>query len=250
MEKPFFVVSRAGRFEDYSKPSLPTQNSDGSWTAGQWHNRDDYDKYSRTRRSGIRVTHEPAALWRENSECYEVECEGHLMDAHQAFLYSKVRLLRKLTAEELVKHQILSSGSHTVKDGDVAITGSANVILLGKAKARVYSATGYIEAHDCAEIDISQETSRVTVGAYGHSKVLVRPRCVVIAYDESTAHIHGYGEFAVSTGGNSRLPKRLRKLSRISAYNNARIEIMNDSDIRLASPKASVKIVNTVPDYD
>lgn len=250
MAKSFFVVRNDSFFEGGAGFSLPTLSEDGSWTPGQWHSQKNYGEYSFIRESGFRVTHEPAAHWRENSECYEVECEGLLQAVHRAFLYSKVRLLRKLTEEDLVKYHILSSGSHTVRDGEVAITGSANVTLLGKAKALAYSASGYIEAHDCVEVVIYSQASRVAVNAYGRSKVSVHSSSVVIAYDEATAHAHNFGEFNVSIGGNSRLPKRLRKLSRISAYNNARIEIMNDSDIWLASPKASAKIVKTVPDYD
>ncbi len=245
MAKPLFVVLTAGN----DKLSLPQQNTDGTWVAGQWQSKEDYEKRSTTTRFGFWVTHEPAVHWRENSECYEVECEGPLRQAHRAFWSNKVRLLRKLTEKELVKYQVLSSGTHTIKDGDVVVTGSANVILYGKAKAEAYSATGRIEAHDRVEVRLNKG-SRATVSAYGHSQVTADTRCVVIAYDEATTHVHGYGKFTVSLGGKSRLPKRLRKLPCVSAYNNARIDVREDADIRLASPKASTKIVISIPDYD
>lgn len=246
MAKSIFVVNRSAN--DDVQLSLPVQNSDGTWTPGEWQCHNDQDRYSSVRRHGFRVTHIPAFWWRENSACYEVEFEELLSKFTESSLYSKVRLLRKLTEQELAQYQILIGGEHTIRSGEVAVDGMAKVTLLGNAKAKIYSAQ-YIEAHDCSQVDMLQPIRGLTVNAYGQSVVDVCQPCFVIAKDNVTVELNGYGEFTVSLDGKSQLSKRMRKLLRINAYNKAQITTSGDSHIYLAG-KAKVRFERTLPDWD
>ena len=81
--------------------SLPTQNADGSWTPGDWH------EIPASRRLalcsvGFHLTVDPRAWWKAGRTVYLAEAEGERTErAGDKIAFRKVRLLRRVTAADV-----------------------------------------------------------------------------------------------------------------------------------------------------
>ena len=160
--------------------SLPTQQPDGTWTPGEWH---EVAGPVRPCSHGLHVTAVPARWFVESSprdcELWEVETDGlviaHSDDKHIA---QRVRLLRR-AAWAAHGVYIVDAGEHTVRDGRRIASGSATVRASDSATV-VASGSATVWASDSAAVWASVSATVVasdsaTVRASG-SATVVQPR--------------------------------------------------------------------------
>jgi len=119
--------------------------------------------------SGYHLTRLPAVWYTASGlDVYEAEYAGeHDACDDDKIVCRKVRLIKKLTEEELVAVRVYLSGSHAAKEGKVAASGSATVRASGSATVQAYgSAT--VEASGSATVAASDSA---TVEASGSATV-------------------------------------------------------------------------------
>jgi hypothetical protein len=172
--------------------SLPTQNTDGTWTPGEWHRVE--GEISLCNR-GLHLTWEPAAWFNQaGCEVYEVEAEelGASEQTDSKVVARACRLLRRvMDAVELLSLCIALTGKCEATIGRWAASGSATVEASGSATVRASgSATvlaydsATVEAYDSATVEASDSATvrasgSATVLAYDSATVWAKDRCVL-----------------------------------------------------------------------
>lgn len=132
--------------------------------------------------NGLHVTKTPAAWWADGAECFEVEWAGDKIDVGNKAVVKKCRLVRMLTDDDLCKLGIFRSGSHKVKGGTVAASGSACVMAYGSTRVRAYGSA--------------------SVTASGYASVTAYGSACVRAQSHSTVNTHS-AETNVETEGHA-----------------------------------------------
>jgi len=135
---------------------------------GEWH---EAKGVLSLRDNGLHVTKTPAAWWADGAECFEVEWDGEKIDGDNMAVVRKCRLVRMLADEDLCKLGIFRGGSHEVKSGTVAASGSACVRATGSASVAAYGSAS-VDAY-----------GSVSVTAYGSASVIAFDYASVRAYD-------------------------------------------------------------------
>jgi len=176
--------------------------------------------------SGYHLTRLPA-VWYTGSglDVYEAEYAGeHDASDDDKIVCRKVRLIKKLTEEELVAVRVYLSGSHAAKEGKVAASGSATVEASGSATVEAYgSAT--VRAYDSATVAAS---GSATVEAYGSATVR--------AYGSAT--VRASGSATVAASGSATV--RASGSATVEAYGSATVEASGFATV-LASSSATVR---------
>ena len=162
--------------------------------------------------SGYHLTRLPA-VWYTGSglDVYEAEYAGeHDACDDDKIVCRKVRLIKKLTEEELVAVRVYLSGSHAAKEGKVAASGSATVLASGSATVEAYGsatveASGFatvlastvatVRASDSATVEASgsatvEASGSATVAAYDFATVRASGSATVRAYDSATVRAY------------------------------------------------------------
>jgi len=179
--------------------------------------------------NGLHITKTPIVWWEDGAECFEVEWAGDKIGDDNKAVVRKCRLVRMLTDEDLCKLGIFRSGSHEVKSGTVAASGSAIVrasdsavvTAYGSAIVKAYSSaivkaygsasvTAYgsaiVRAHDSVNVTAYDFTSvraydYVSVTACGFASVIASGSAIVRAYD--SAIVRAYGSVSVRARSHS-----------------------------------------------
>ena len=179
--------------------------------------------------NGLHITKTPIVWWEDGAECFEVEWAGDKIGDDNKAVVRKCRLVRMLTDEDLCKLGIFRSGSHEVKSGTVAASGSAIVrasdsaivAAYGSAIVKAYgsalvkaygsaSVTAYssaiVRAHDSVSVTAHDFTSvraydSVSVTAYGFASVIASGSVIVRAYDSTI--VRAYGSTSVRARSHS-----------------------------------------------
>ena len=169
--------------------SLPTQDADGTWQPGAWH---EVELPIAACSRGLHVTERPGAWWHDRAVAYVVECAGESSgDAHKR-AWQRVRLTRPATAAELAAHGIITEGEHRFGDGAVVLaSGSASVTASGSAS---------VTAYDSASVTASGSAS---VRAYDSASVTASGSARVWAYD--SARVWAYDSASVTAYGSARV---------------------------------------------
>ena len=148
--------------------SLPTQETDGSWTPGGW----TPNRTPRLCSTGWHLTNDPGRWWGDgvNVVAYLVEYEGRVdgpsgetCEDPTKFAVERCRLLRPLTHDELITHGIYLTGEHEEISGRAILGGDAHVKrLTGTARIDRMDGTARIDWMDgTARIDRMTGTARI-----------------------------------------------------------------------------------------
>jgi len=184
--------------------SLPTRDTTGAWTPGEWTPAVAPSVCSR----GWHLTTQPGLWWSGDAgvTAYLAEWDGALArrEGDEKFAVERCRLLRELTADEIASCGVFLSGSHEMRTGSawaydsatvrasgsatVTASGSATVWASGSATVRA-SGSATVRAYDSA-----------TVTAYGSATVTAYDSATVRAYDSAKAHAAGQS-VATAWGG-------------------------------------------------
>ncbi|MFN6965186.1 MAG: hypothetical protein ACK4S4_15680 [Pyrinomonadaceae bacterium] len=202
---------------------LPTQNDDGTWTPGDWHS---FDGELVPCSQGFHLTSEPVLWWDRDADCYEAEYDGEsVVCSDDKIVCRRVRLVRKLTRDELVVLNIFYSGEHRLDSGRGVAYGYARVSASGHATVRAYN-SAKVEASDSATVKVHDSA---TVKAYGYARVSASGHATVRAYD--SAKVEAYGSTTVEAYNSAK----------VEAYGSATV-VAYDSATVEASDSATVKV--------
>ncbi|HEY9792127.1 MAG TPA: hypothetical protein V6D22_17105 [Candidatus Obscuribacterales bacterium] len=126
--KYYKVLMNGTSFHGGAMPySLPIQKEDGTWKPGKWHN---VDGQILLCRNALHVTSDPINWFASGAEVFEVETNGEIVRRNEKddkIGCEWVRLIRKLTPEELAEHRIFMVGRHSITEGDATADGNATV---------------------------------------------------------------------------------------------------------------------------
>lgn len=175
---------------------------DGTTEPGAW--REVEERPLRMGHNGFHITPDPAPWWRKGASCYEVEFEEPLTDKNGTvvkgymarIVVARVRLMRKLSREDLEQIRIFETGEHSVKNGIACVCGNASLRACGNA---------YVFAHGNASV-YAYENSKVH--AYGNATIEASDLAIVTAYERATVSAQGLSEVypsdyaTVTVGGN------------------------------------------------
>jgi len=154
--------------------SLPTRDTTGAWTPGEWTPSVAPSVCSR----GWHLTTQPGLWWNGDAgiAAYLAEWDGALArhKGDEKFAVERCRLLRELTADELASCGVFLSGSHEVRTGSAWANGSATVRAYGSAT---------VTAYDSATVTAN---GSATVWAYGSATVWASDSATVTAYGSAT----------------------------------------------------------------
>jgi len=186
--------------------SLPSQGS-GEATSGsnepaspgEWHALPDNEEPILCER-GFHVTSQPTSWWVENADCYEVDCLGLLPEdpSNHKAVCSKIRLLRKLSHDDLAKLNVFLSGESEISEGFGIAYGNAKVKAYGSSSVVAYGSSS-VEAYDSSSVRAFGSSS---VEAYDSSSVEAFGSSSVEAYDSSSVRASGF-TFVKASGSTS-----------------------------------------------
>ena len=170
--------------------SLPTRDTTGAWTPGEWTPSVAPSVCSR----GWHLTTQPVLWWSSDAgvTAYLAEWDGALArrEGDEKFAVERCRLLRELTADELATCGVFLSGSHQVRTGSVWAYGSATVTANGSATVTA-NGSATVRAYDSATVwaygsATVTASGSATVRAYGSATVTASGSATVTSYDSAT----------------------------------------------------------------
>jgi len=166
--KYYKVLMNGTSFHGGAMPySLPIQKEDGTWKPGKWHN---VDGQILLCRNALHVTSDPINWFASGAEVFEVETNGEIVRRNEKddkIGCEWVRLIRKLTPEELAEHRIFMVGRHSITEGDATADGNATVRADGNATVRA-DGNATVEADGNATVEAD---GNATVRADGNATV-------------------------------------------------------------------------------
>ena len=181
--------------------SLPTQNDDGSWTPGEWH---EVTGKVAVCSNGLHLTHKPAYWWQAGADVYEAEYSGDVdsseVNDDEKIAAQRCRLLRPVAWAD---HQVWTEGAHTANAGRSVAFGSATVRAFDSATVREFdSATvrafgsATVEAFGSATVRAFDSATvrafgSATVEAFGSATVRAFGSATVRAFDSATVRAFG-----------------------------------------------------------
>ena len=146
---------------------------------GKWHSvKGDLKMCER----GFHLTDNPQNWWDRNAKCYEVEYKDALEPKDDKICVRKVRLVRELTEDDLVRLQIFYSGTHKVTSGKALAYNSSRVEAYNSSRVEAYNSS-QVTASGSSQVR-AYNSSRVE--AYNSSQVRAYNSSQVRAYDSST----------------------------------------------------------------
>ena len=193
---------------------LPSESS-----PGEWHALPDNEEPILCQK-GFHVTSQPTSWWVENADCYEVECEGLLPEDpnnHKA-VCSKIRLLRKLSHDDLAKLNVFLSGEHKISEGFGISYGNAKVKAFGSSSVRA-SGSSSVKAYGSSSVETCDSSS---VRAFGSSSVEAYGSSSVVACDSSS--VEAYGSSSVVASGSSSVTASGRAIVRVE-YGSPKVTV-------------------------
>ena len=179
---------------------------------GKWHSvKGDLKMCER----GFHLTDNPQKWWDRTAKCYEVEYKDALAPQDDKICVRKVRLVRELTEDDLVRLQIFYSGTHKVTSGKALAYDTSRVKALGSSQ---------VTAHDFSQVT-ALNSSRVE--AYGFSRVTASGSSRVTA--SGSSRVEAYGSSRVTAYGSSRVTAY--GSSQVTAYNSSQVTAYNSSQV-------------------
>ncbi len=115
--------------------SLPTQQPDGTWVPGDWH---EVSGRIVVCSRGLHLTTDPQRWMQSGATVYLAEGAGASDAEGDKIAFARARLLRPLTDDELAALRIFVSGAHQVSDGAAWASGSATVRASDSATVEAY----------------------------------------------------------------------------------------------------------------
>lgn len=211
--------------------SLPVQQPDGSWQPGEWHTMSDSELVMC--KSGFHVTTAVGLhkWWKAGADVYLAELGDHRLADGEKVASSAIRLMKRLSADDLRQHNILIEGMAVViQDDHWIVDRSAGLKAYGTAKVRAMGKSK-VWAHDDANIQASDDS---TITATGRSQVC--------ASDQAKVTLHSHAK--ASCFGNSTV--RANEQSRVNAYGrSAKVYAYDQAEIRLLSSECKVEAYDT-----
>lgn len=160
--------------------SLPTQQPDGSWVPGDWH------EVARVEpcKSGLHITATPAVWFvgerARDCQLWQCEAEDVTTISEDKSVARRVRLLAPAPWEAHGVHAVWE-GAHTGRAGRWYAYGSAVVEACDSAVVHAYDSAA-VRAYDSAVVEACDSA---VVKAYGSAVVVAYGRAVVEAYDSA-----------------------------------------------------------------
>ena len=179
---------------------------------GEWHALPDNEEPILCQK-GFHVTSQPTSWWVENADCYEAECEGLLPEdpSNHKAVCSKIRLLRKLSHDDLAKLNVFLSGEHKISEGFCIASGNAKVKASGSSSV-VASGSSSVTASGSSSVVASGSSSVV---AYDSSSVVASGSSSVRAFDSSS--VEASGSSSVEAYGSSSVKASVRAIVRVES---------------------------------
>ncbi len=114
---------------------LPTADAPGEWV--------EHSGSLEPCAAGLHVTTEPAAWMDVGATVFLSEIDGEILpcDTAEKFVCRRVRLVRALTAAELVPLQIFSEGEHVVSQGKAFAFGVSRVEAWGSSSVEAWGSS-------------------------------------------------------------------------------------------------------------
>ena len=123
---------------------------------GKWHSvKGDLKMCER----GFHLTDNPPKWWDRTAKCYEVEYKDALAPQDDKICVRKVRLVRELTEDDLVRLQIFYSGTHKVTSGNALAYDSSQVTAYDSSRVTAYDSS-QVTAYDSSQVT-AHDSSRV-----------------------------------------------------------------------------------------